>query len=50
MTGPMFVGSCTNRTPSAVSRSNSAWTSSTPNDVAGMPSSTSAALNGPTAG
>jgi hypothetical protein len=50
VTAPICVGSCVNWTPSAASRSNSSWTSSTANDVKGMPSRTSAALNGFAAG
>ena len=50
VTGPISVGGWVNRTPRPLSRSNSAWTSSTANDVYGMPSATSASLNGRAAG
>ena len=50
VTGPISVGSWVKWTPRPRSRSNSAWTSATPNEVYGMPSSTSAALNGSAAG
>src|SRR4029077_5180549 len=50
VTGPISTGSCTKRTPRPWSRSNSAGTSSTANDVKGMPSATRASLNGGTAG
>ena len=50
VTGPIAVGGWVKRTPRATRRSCSAWTSATANDVYGMPSATSASLNGPTAG
>ena len=40
VTGPISVGGCTMWTPSASSRSHSACTSSTANEVAGIPSAT----------
>lgn len=49
-TGPMTAGSWVKWTPSAVSRACSAATSSTAKETNGMPSATSAALNGPAAG
>ena len=49
-TVPMSAGGWMKRTPFAVSRSYSAFTSSTANDADGMPSSTSALLKGLTAG
>src|SRR3954454_25374 len=50
MTAPRSVGGWMKRTPSLVNRSCSATTSASANDANGMPSSTSAALNGLTAG
>ena len=50
VTGPISVGGWVKRTPRPESRSKSALTSSTLNDVYGMPSSTSAFLNGLAAG
>jgi len=50
VTGPIAAGSCVNFTPRARSRSNSAVMSLTAKDVNGIPSLTSAALNGLTAG
>ena len=50
VTGPISVGCCVNRTPSPLSRSYSACTSSTAKEVNGMPSATSASLNGLAAG
>jgi hypothetical protein len=50
VTGPIGVGGWTKVTPFALSRSNPAWTSSTANDVYGMPSTTSASVNGRAAG
>ena len=48
--GPISAGSWVKRTPAALSRSYSARTSSTANEVNGMPSATSASLNGLAAG
>src|SRR5438094_591864 len=50
VTGPISTGSCVNRTPRLRRRANSRWTSSTANDAYGIPSLTSAALNGLNAG
>src|SRR3954447_4792761 len=50
VTGPADSGACVNRTPSADSRSYSCSTSSTANEVNGIPSSTRAVLNGLAAG
>jgi len=50
VTGPILTGGCVNLTPSFVSRSCSLCTSSTPKDVQGIPSATSADLNGCAAG
>src|SRR4029453_8907477 len=50
VTGPIVSGSCVNTTPLEVSRWYSAWTSVTANEVYGMPSATSASLNGFAAG
>lgn len=44
VTGPISVGGCVKRTPRAASRRYSPATSSTPKDVNGIPSCTSAAL------
>jgi hypothetical protein len=49
-TGPASVGGTVKRTPSRVRRACSALTSSTSKEAYGMPSATSAALNGPAAG
>lgn len=50
VTGPISMGGRVNRTPRAASRSYSPATSSTAKDVNGIPSCTSAVLNGATAG
>ena len=50
VTGPIATGGWVNLTPADRSRSYSAWTSSTPNDVKGMPSSTSALFERPRGG
>ena len=50
VTGPMSAGSWVNRTPRPASRSYSACDVVDRERVNGMPSATSASLNGPTAG
>src|SRR5215218_4681163 len=50
VTVPISSGSWVNRTPRPRSRWNSACTSSTANEVTGIPSATSASLKGPAAG
>src|SRR4029450_1563009 len=50
VTAPISTGSWVNWTPRPRSRSNSACTSSTANEVTGMPSADRAALNGPAGG